>query len=69
MRYTIRYGDTLSDLATRYNTSVNSIVTLNAIADPDKIRAGDIIELPVDQPRWVTKLRDILFGRKPWWQK
>ena len=42
----IRRGDTLSQLAQRYNTSVETLAQQNGIADPDLIYAGDTLEIP-----------------------
>ncbi len=46
MIYTIQKGDTLSGLAKRYNTTVNALVILNGISDPDKIYAGETLLIP-----------------------
>lgn len=46
MKYTIQYGDTLSQLAERFNTSVELLATANGIHDVDKIKAGAEIEVP-----------------------
>ena len=43
--YTIKKGDTLSGIAKKYDTSVNELVKLNNIKDPDKIYAGDKIRV------------------------
>lgn len=43
---TINAGDTLSQLAQRYNTSVDALVSLNAkITNPDLIYAGDTLQI------------------------
>ena len=39
--YTVRRGDTLSEIAARFGTTVNELVRLNNIADPDRIYEGD----------------------------
>ena len=39
--YTVRRGDTLSEIAARFGTTVNELVRLNNIADPDRIYKGD----------------------------
>ena len=44
--YKIKYGDTLSSLAIKYHTSVQNIVKLNNIANPNLIYAGSIIQIP-----------------------
>lgn len=43
--YTIRPGDTLGEIARKYNTTVNALVRLNGISDPDKIYAGTRIRI------------------------
>lgn len=43
--YTVVKGDTLSGIAKKYSTSVNSIVQLNSIADPNKIFVGQKIRV------------------------
>lgn len=45
--YTIKYGDTLSEIAQRYGTSVYELARLNGIADPNIIYAGDTIQIPI----------------------
>lgn len=44
--YTIRRGDTLSEIAAKYDTTVNEIATLNNISNPNLIYAGNIIRVP-----------------------
>lgn len=43
--YKIRYGDTLSQIALTYYTTVQEIVALNNIANPNLIYAGEIIQI------------------------
>jgi lysozyme len=38
--YTVKNGDTLSGIAKKYGTTVNSIVSLNGISNPNKIYTG-----------------------------
>ena len=47
---TIRYGDTLSELAIEYNTTVERLVELNNIANPNLIYAGDTLIVPTSDP-------------------
>jgi len=43
----VRPGDTLSAIAARYGTTVAAITSLNHIADPDQVRAGTTLSVPV----------------------
>ncbi|WP_285767077.1 GH25 family lysozyme [Peribacillus sp. SI8-4] len=43
--YVIKGGDTLSGIAKKYKTSVNSLVGLNGIEDPNKIYTGQKLKL------------------------
>ena len=44
--YVVKSGDTLSKIARQYNTTVNKIVSLNGIRNPNIIHVGQIIKLP-----------------------
>ncbi|MDT0381444.1 LysM peptidoglycan-binding domain-containing protein [Streptomyces sp. DSM 42041] len=44
--YTVKPGDTLSEIADRYDTTVAKVASLNGIKDPDVIRAGQRVKLP-----------------------
>lgn len=44
--YTVKSGDTLSGIANRFNTTVNELVKLNNISNPNLIRVGQKIKLP-----------------------
>jgi len=46
-RHTVRYGDTLGDLAEHYNTSVTLIKHLNEIRNPKRLYAGQNILVPI----------------------
>ena len=46
MKYEIKRGDTLSQIARRFNMNYKELARLNKIADPDKIRAGQVISVP-----------------------
>ena len=43
--YTVKSGDTLSEIAKEKNTSVEKLVELNKIKNPDLIKVGQILEL------------------------
>jgi LysM repeat protein len=43
--YTVRAGDTLSDIAVRFDVSVDALVSQNPGLDPDRIRRGQTIRI------------------------
>jgi LysM repeat protein len=47
--YTVRPGDTLSDLARRHGTTVPELARVNAIPNPDRIHVGQWLALPATQ--------------------
>ena len=44
--YTVRSGDTLSGIASRFHTTVSAIAALNNISDPSKLRVGQVLRIP-----------------------
>jgi LysM repeat protein len=46
--YTIERGDTLAVIAARFQVTVESIVELNGLSNPDDIQAGQTIEIPAN---------------------
>lgn len=45
-KYTVVYGDTLSELSLRFNTTVQKLVELNDIANPNLIYVGQVLIVP-----------------------
>lgn len=43
--YTVRYGDTLSAIASRYGMSVSALASLNGISNPNRIYPGQVLKL------------------------
>ena len=48
--YKIKPGDTLSQIAKKYNTTIKTLQKNNNIKDPNKIRAGRTLDLGVLKP-------------------
>jgi LysM repeat protein len=48
--YTIKPGDTLSGIALQYGITIEDLVKLNNIADPNAIQAGQVIKVPAKGP-------------------
>jgi len=49
--YKVRSGETMSDLAARYNVSARDIAALNRISPSARLRAGQIIKVPARSGR------------------
>lgn len=63
--YIVRYGDTLSQIALRYNTTVRDLVQANNIRNPNLIYVGQRIIIPRYQTtyiRYQVKYGDTLWG-------
>jgi len=45
-QHVVQDGETLSEIAERYGTTVEEIVALNGIQDPNVIAAGTVLEIP-----------------------
>ena len=66
--YKIRRGDTLSQIARRYGTTVAALAQLNGISNPNRIYAGQVLQIPSGssgggQPTYyVVKWGDTLSG-------
>ena len=59
--YTVQRGDTLRKIAARYDTTVDAILKLNPqIADPNRIYAGQVINLPAGVSTHVVQKGDTL---------
>ncbi|MBI5948482.1 MAG: LysM peptidoglycan-binding domain-containing protein [Chloroflexi bacterium] len=47
--YTVKAGDTLSDIATQFNTTVDAIVALNPGLNPNALAIGAELKIPAAQ--------------------
>jgi LysM repeat protein len=47
VRYTVQPGDTLSSIATRYNVSVEDIMTANGLSNPNALSVGQELIIPI----------------------
>ena len=43
--YTVKSGDTLSEIAQKYNTTVDNLVSKNGIKDKNKIYPGQVLKI------------------------
>ena len=59
VEYKIRNGDSLSEIAKRYNTTLNELAAFNGIRNANRIRVGQVIHIPVEPDADVPET-------KPW---
>jgi lipoprotein-anchoring transpeptidase ErfK/SrfK len=45
VQYTVKPGDSLSSIAVQFNTTVDSIITLNKLTDRNFLRAGQVLTI------------------------
>jgi len=62
--YVVRSGDRLGDIAAAHKVSVNSVVSLNNIRNPNLIRSGQSLSIPTGT-RWVCPVKGASF-RNDW---
>ncbi|MCU0529310.1 MAG: LysM peptidoglycan-binding domain-containing protein [Cyanobium sp. Prado107] len=53
--YTVKSGETLSDIATRFNTSTERLIQLNGLRNPDLVMSGTRLQVPVAPKRQTAK--------------
>lgn len=44
--YTVQAGDTLAEIAAKFNVSLDALAAANNITDPDRIEVGDVLIIP-----------------------
>jgi LysM repeat protein len=49
--YKVKRGETIGDIAGRYSISVRDISTLNRLSASAKLRAGQVIKVPIRSGR------------------
>jgi murein DD-endopeptidase MepM/ murein hydrolase activator NlpD len=60
MTYTVKPGDTLSKVATRNGVTLAQLLAANPlIKDPNKIKVGDVINLPIDDATSTDNTRPL----------
>lgn len=59
--YTVQAGDNLSTIAERFNTSVDELIAINGLTDPDALQPGQTLLIPslLRTPQVGTPLPDI----------
>ncbi|MGW7248808.1 CHAP and LysM peptidoglycan-binding domain-containing protein [Streptomyces decoyicus] len=63
--YTVKAGDTLSEIAEAHKTTAKALAELNGIKDPNKIKAGQKLKLPAGaSPKNVVSLSRLVKASK-----
>lgn len=60
--YTVKKGDTLSEIAEKYGTTYQKLAEINGIADPDKIYAGQVIKINGSSSSTSVKTHRVVKG-------
>lgn len=50
IKYTVKPGDTLNKIAKKYDTSVEALVSLNKIKNPNRIYEGQVFLIATNEP-------------------
>ena len=59
VKYTVKRGDTLSKIANRYGITVNEIVSLNNIQNPNLIYVGQQLRIPLDNS--INQMQNVYY--------
>ncbi|RME61829.1 MAG: LysM peptidoglycan-binding domain-containing protein [Caldilineae bacterium] len=60
--HTVRYGETLSQIAVRYGTTVQVLMQINGISNPNHIYVGQVLRIPAAAPGCVRYHR-VTYGQ------
>jgi len=60
--YTVRPGDSVYRLATRYGITTNDIVYINQLSNPDRLAIGQALIIPVDYFEYTVRRGDTLYN-------
>jgi LysM repeat protein len=56
VRYRVKRADTLAAIAARFRVSIDAIVFVNHVADPNRVTEGQVLRIPPSPPlRFVVK--------------
>jgi LysM repeat protein len=63
--YTVKSGDTLSEIAETYGFSVSELAELNDIKDVDFIKAGQVLDIPETKAPEVVQEASAVVQEEP----
>ena len=61
LAYKVKSGDTLSKISRRFNVSLDAIVQLNGIRNPDRMRVGQILQIPENNASLILRGSHTMF--------
>lgn len=59
--YVVQSGDTLSEIAAKYNTTYQALAAYNNITNPNAINVGQVIKIPNSASAWTPQIGDIVY--------
>jgi len=63
LTYTVRAGDTLSTIAAATGVSLESLISLNELANPDVLSVGQVLELPPAPSEFTPAIKQLSDSR------
>ncbi len=65
--HTVRYGETLTGIAAAYGTTVEQLLRLNPLTDPDHLQVGQVLNIALDVERegpaeWLIPDSEMVYG-------
>ena len=60
--YTVKSGDTVRQIARRYSTSADSIISANQLQDPNVLSVGQALIIPSGETRYTVRRGDTLYS-------
>ena len=60
--YTVKSGDTVWQIARRYSTPADGIISANQLQDPDVLSVGQALIIPNRETRYTVRRGDTLYS-------
>lgn len=64
-QYTVKAGDTVYEIATRFGVAPDAVVAANQIHDPKSLQIGTVLQIPLDRPAGAPLPSELATERAP----